>query len=82
MNANFEELETILENVKEAGMQIRGITYEDQGCSSYQLQYTFRVVEFYLDKWELERTCRGKMDQPLSVYVKSKKGTGFYKIIN
>lgn len=81
MKANFNEVAEIIRNMEEANIEIRGIEYANLGCSDYQLQNSFRSIEFYVSKGELEGQCRNYNNKPLSVWVKVKTGTGFYKII-
>ena len=81
MKADLKEVSEILRNLQECCVEIRGIVYENRGNSDYQLQKSFRGIEFYVLQSELERHCKNTLSEPLTIFVKLKETTSYYKII-
>ena len=84
MNANLLELAIIAHILGNHNIACRGISHANFGCSTYQLQYKAFGLEFYMDRSELEQTCKGHPTLPLSIFVKyaNSESTGaFYQLL-
>lgn len=81
MKAELSEFQEILKYMQEWDMKINGLVYENMGNSDYEFQKSYRGIEFYLLKSELERQCKNTMSESLTVFVKLKNSSDYYKII-
>ena len=81
MDADFNEIKVIAEKLVEAKVKAAGIIYANHGSSDYKLQYEFRGLQFYLNRYELDKQCLGHMGCELQVMVKLSTSPNFYTLV-